>query len=74
MATEAQEQPPALIDIPTAAARLGLGITAVRRKISEGEIPAYRMGGPNTAIRIDPRELEDWVRRPEQDAPVGGAA
>ena len=73
MAIKAQEQPPALIDIPTAAARLGLSITAVRRKISEGEIPAYRMGGPNTVIRIDPRELDAWVRRPEQNAP-GGAA
>jgi excisionase family DNA binding protein len=74
MAIEAQEQPPALIDIPTAAARLGLSITAVRRKIRDKEIPAYRMGGPNTVIRIDPRELDAWVRGPEQNARGGGAA
>jgi excisionase family DNA binding protein len=72
MPTEAQEQPPPLIDIPTAAARLGLSITAVRRKIREGTIPAYRMGGANTVIRIDPAELEAWVRGPEQRDAHGG--
>ena len=61
MATEAQEQHPPLIDIPTAAAHLGLSITAVRRKIREGEIPAYRMGGAQTVIRIDPLEIGDFV-------------
>jgi excisionase family DNA binding protein len=74
MAIEAQGQPPQLIDIPTAAARLGLGITTVRRKIKAGEIPAYRLGGPGTVIRIDPLELDAWVRGPEQNAPGGGAA
>jgi excisionase family DNA binding protein len=59
ISTEAQ---PALIDIPTAAARLGLSITTVRRKIREGEIPAYRMGGAQTVIRIDPLDTSISTR------------
>ena len=45
MNTDERERQQALIDIPTAAARLGLGlgISTLRRKINEGEIPAYRM-------------------------------
>ena len=41
MTTNDQEGREGLIDIPTAAARLGLGISTLRRKINEGEIPAY---------------------------------
>jgi excisionase family DNA binding protein len=73
MAIEAQEQPPQLIDIPTAAAHLGLSSATVRRKIKAGEIPAYRMGGPGTVIRIDPCELDAWVRGPGQNAPRAAA-
>jgi hypothetical protein len=39
----------ALIDIPTAAVRLGMSISTVRRKIRTGELSAYHMGGPAAA-------------------------
>jgi excisionase family DNA binding protein len=68
MATESNERPQGLIDIPTAAVRLGLSVSTVRRKIREGEVVGYRMGGPGTAIRIDPRELEAWLHKPESAA------
>jgi excisionase family DNA binding protein len=66
--TNEQERREGLIDIPTAAARLGLGISTLRRNINEGEIPAYRMGGPGSVIRLDPQELEQWLRQPEAAA------
>jgi excisionase family DNA binding protein len=68
MGTNEQERSEGLIDIPTAAARLGLGISTLRRKINEGEVPAYRMGEPGSVIRIDPRELDEWLRQPEEAA------
>jgi excisionase family DNA binding protein len=68
MGTNEHERSEGLIDIPTAAARLGLGISTLRRKINEGEVPAYRMGGPGSVIRLDPQELEDWLRRTEEAA------
>jgi len=46
----------------------------VRRKIRDREIPAYRMGGANTVIRIDPRELDAWVRGELEHDAHGGAA
>ena len=68
MGTSGNEWQPGLIDIPTAAVRLGIGISTLRRKITAGEVPAYRMGGPGTAIRLDPQELDGWLRRPEKRA------
>ncbi len=66
MSTNEQERH--LIDIPTAAARLGIGISTLRRKVSEGTIPAYRLGGPGTMIRLDPRELDHWLRSEPEEA------
>jgi excisionase family DNA binding protein len=74
MATESNERRPALIDVPEAAARLGIGISTLRRKIKAGEVPAFRLGGPGTAIRLDPVELDQWLRSPEDAAPGGEAA
>ena len=59
----ANEHERRLIDIPTAADRLNLGVSTVRRKINAGEIPAYRMGGPGSVIRLD-----RWLREPEHAA------
>lgn len=75
MATDGKERQPRLIDIPTAAVRLGISISSLRRKVAAGEVPAYRMGGPGTAIRLDPVELDAWLRAPEPgDVPGGEAA
>jgi len=68
MSANEQGRREGLIDIPTAAARLGLGISTLRRKINEGEVPAYRMGGPGSVIRLDPQELDQWLREPEEAA------
>jgi excisionase family DNA binding protein len=65
MSADSKEQP-GLIDIPTAAIRLGIGVSTLRRKIAAGTIPAYRLGGSGTQIRLDPAELQGWLdgRRP----------
>jgi excisionase family DNA binding protein len=73
--TSGNERQPALINIRAAASRLNIGVSTLRRKIKAGEVPAYRMGGPGTAIRLDPVELDAWLRAPEPgDAPGGEAA
>lgn len=70
MAKDSKERAEAtLIDIPTAAVQLAIGISTLRRKIAAGEVPAYRLGGPGTAIRLDPQELDSWLRSPEDAAP-----
>jgi excisionase family DNA binding protein len=50
--------------------RLNIGISTLRAKIRDGTIPAYRLGGPGTQIRLDPVELERWLQTPE--VPGGG--
>ena len=74
MATGSDERQAGLIDIPMAAVRLRIGISTLRRKINDGTIPAYRLGGPGTQIRLDPQELDAWLRAPERDNAPGGEA
>ncbi len=51
-----------LLAVPEVAVRTGLGISTVRRKIAEGEIPALRLGRKKgTSIRVDEAELERWL-------------
>jgi excisionase family DNA binding protein len=50
-----------LITIDQAAERLGLSRRTVERKIEQGLIPALQLGGKGTAIRIDERELAEWL-------------
>jgi excisionase family DNA binding protein len=40
------------------AARLGLSRRTVLWKIRRGQLPAYQLGGPGSAIRVDPTEIE----------------
>jgi excisionase family DNA binding protein len=35
----------------------------VERKIRVGELPALQLGGPCTPLRVDERELEEWLYR-----------
>ena len=42
--------PPALVDVSTAAERLGLSEATVRRRIKDGSLPSQRVG---RAVRID---------------------
>lgn len=50
-----------LITIGQAAERLGLTRRTVERKIEQGVIPAFQLGGRGTAIRIDEHELGGFV-------------
>ncbi len=51
-----------LLAVAEVATRTGFGISTVRRKIAEGEIPAVRLGSkPGMSVRVDERELEAWL-------------
>lgn len=54
--------------IKEVAAELGQHPETVRRKVQRGEIPAVRLGGPRSAIRIDPLQLSDWLYGPREAA------
>lgn len=61
-----QEQP--LMSIAEVAVRLNLSIGHVRRLIHSGEIPAVRTSSrPGSSFRVDPRELEAWLRSEPED-------
>jgi excisionase family DNA binding protein len=57
------------------AARLGLSRRTVVWKIRRGQLPAYQLGGPGSAIRVDPAEIERWLqsRRGPGEPPLPGA-
>jgi excisionase family DNA binding protein len=50
-----------LLDVAQTARRLRLSEKQARRLIVKGEIPAYRLGGPGSAIRVSARELDSWL-------------
>ena len=57
-APEEPEAPPALIDLPDAARRLGISLTTLRRLIAAGELPIVTIG---RAYRVDPRDLDAFI-------------
>ena len=54
---------PRLLSIAEVAERLGVSRRTVERKIRAGELPALQLGGPRTPLRVDERELEEWLYR-----------
>lgn len=50
-----------LLSVAETAALLGVSVRQVRRLIASGELPALQLGGPGSAIRIDPDELRQWL-------------
>lgn len=50
-----------LLTVDEVADRLGVSRSTVRRKIRSGEIPALQLGGPRSPLRVDERELQDWL-------------
>jgi excisionase family DNA binding protein len=56
------EQPRTLLSPAEVAARLGCSTSTVRRQIRAGSFPAYRLGPPGSAVRLDWREVQDWLR------------
>lgn len=51
---------PRLLTRAEAAERLGMSVKSVDRMLRRGDLPAIRFG---TAVRIDPRDLEDLIRK-----------
>jgi len=47
-----------LLDVATAAARLGVTVRFVRRLVAERRIPYVKVG---KFIRFDPDEVEEWI-------------
>jgi excisionase family DNA binding protein len=55
-------EPTRLLTAREVAARLGVSLPTVRRRIRSGELPAVRLGNqPGTAVRVDERELDAFV-------------
>jgi excisionase family DNA binding protein len=52
---------PQLLTVREVADRLKLSEKSVRRRIASGELPAVRLGGRGTQLRVDERELEAFI-------------
>jgi excisionase family DNA binding protein len=50
-----------LLTVDDVAERLGVSRRTVERKIARGELPAFQLGGPRSPVRVDERELEEWL-------------
>jgi excisionase family DNA binding protein len=50
-----------LLTVREVAERLNVSINTVYRRIYAGEIPAYRLGGKGTSLRIDPADVGAWL-------------
>jgi len=50
-----------LLTVDDVAERLGVSRRTVERKIARGELPAFQLGGPRLPVRVDERELEEWL-------------
>jgi|tagenome__1003787_1003787.scaffolds.fasta_scaffold20964586_2 excisionase family DNA binding protein len=57
----ADVKPPVLLTVRGVAERLGPHEQSVRRKIHSGELPAIRLGGRGTPLRVDAAELDRWL-------------
>ena len=52
---------PQPLTVREVATRLKLSEKSVRRRIASGELPAVRLGGRGTQLRVDERELDQYV-------------
>jgi excisionase family DNA binding protein len=52
---------PQLLTVREVADRLKLSEKSVRRRIASGELPAVRLGGRGSQLRVDERELDEYV-------------
>jgi excisionase family DNA binding protein len=60
--------PPTLLDVPTAAARLGITERHLRELIYKRRIPFVKVGG--FSVRFDPDDLAAWLEASK--VPTGG--
>lgn len=59
MATVTQE--PEYLTLPEVAIALQVSVPTVRRKITEGELPAVQLGGPGSSLRVPRAALTAWL-------------
>jgi excisionase family DNA binding protein len=60
---------PKLLRLSEAAERLNVHRATVYRWITEGRLPAVRLGGPGSPVRVPEDELERWLHgNPEASA------
>ena len=62
-AVHARPSPSAAVACRRRRRRLAVSTKTVRRLLDRGELPGYRVG---SAIRLDPVELEDWLKKGAQ--------
>jgi excisionase family DNA binding protein len=62
-------RPSPLLTVTETAAYLRQSERSIRRKVTTGELPAIRLGGPGSPLRFDSRQLEGWLRA-NQASPV----
>jgi excisionase family DNA binding protein len=51
-----------LLSVDSVSRRLACSRGTVYRLIASGELPAVRLGGAGASLRIDERELDQWLR------------
>lgn len=57
---QTRQPQPTLIDVPMAAARLGVSVRYMRRLVAERRIPYIKLGH---LLRFDPAEVDAWLDR-----------
>ena len=62
-AASALAEPPPLLDIKAAAARLNVSTRTVEALVADGEIPVVRIGTGRGSRRFDPAAVEAFIRR-----------
>jgi excisionase family DNA binding protein len=50
-----------LLTVGEVAERLGVSRRTIERKIASGELPALRLGGRRSPLRVDAAELQAWL-------------
>ena len=68
MSTHPTVEPPKLLRVPEVARRLDVCRDTVYWLIARGDIPAVRLGGSRSALRVPADELAAWLLSEEDDA------
>jgi excisionase family DNA binding protein len=63
-----------LLTVAEVAERLHCSKPTVRRCIRDGELPAVRLGGAGSAVRIPARALEAWLKERAMRSPTPSPA
>lgn len=57
-----------LVDVATAAQRLGMTKSSIYRLVKSGKIPAFSAGPLQTGIRLDIQEVREAIRKRSNNA------